>query len=535
MFPIHKSPLASEPGGCLPAQAHLKRGALLFLGGLWAAGIIQAQGPRLGVIAPPDLWIRSDIQHNWGEALVLSMCPAGWSLETTEEVLPAEASGAYTLVRTFLATCECSGKQAQDRQFIRILPATPLPMSSSGSGCAPAFTVTPGSHELPMGSPLNQALQAHDPASGVLLQVTETKHLMWRDACGRGSEWVVWEATGTCGDVARQAFEVSFTAAEWAPVYATSDAPPGSSNLSIPTEDFHPQQWGIGPLDAGATRWNGMWPVERYRTWAGPLSSGQGGAFTMLDVGCGNIQVLGTEEIAITGNHPPRLRFEPEVAIECGLDRAEWPEVRARDRQLETFSGTPEIIELPVEESVDTLWGDCPGRFVIQRQLRAVDADGAEVSAVQTLHINDVNPPHFYNSPEEWVGGGGVWPPTEATAFATDICAGEVTLVWADSTDCVTGRIHRFHTAYDGCGNAATFRQLLIPPTSHAVASDLILAVGCADPEAMNYTGGACFLSSQCLYTNAPHCVGDLDENGMVSTGDLLMLLGIFGTTCPAP
>lgn len=541
MFPKHlMGPVFSAREG-LGSLMHGTRATWLLLGMVSIAATGWSQGPRLGVIAPPDLWIRADGERPWGEAVVLSMCPDGWTLETTEETLPTEALGAYTVVRTFSAVCNCSGKQAQDRQFIRVLPATPLPASDPGSGCAPQLEVMPGPQTLPFGSPLQQsaqldpALQAIDPATGAAIRILETKYLLWRDACGRGAEWVVWEAMGACGDFARRAFEVSTTAAALEPATAPPVALGVTSSQSIASEDFHPQQWGIGPLDVAGTRWNGLWPVERYRTWSAPLSSGHGGAFTTVELGCGGMQAIGTEEIAITGNHPPRLRYEPEVEISCGLDRSDWPEVRAKDRQIETFSGTPAVLDLPVEETVDTLWGECPGRFTIQRQLRAVDADGAEVSAVQTLQINDVTPPQFYNSPSEWVGGNGVWPPQQATAFASDECGGEVTVVWADSTDCVTGRIHRIHTAMDGCGNVASLRQVLIPPTSELLVSNVILAVGCADPEAMNYTGSACFLSSQCLYAHEPHCVGDLDENGMVSTGDLLMLLGIFGTTCPAP
>ncbi len=516
------------------AHAARLRTLLLLAGGLGTLAEGAAQGPRLGVIAPPDLWIRADIEREWGEAIVLRLCPDGATLESTEETLPADESGAYTRVRTFSATCACTGERAVDRQFIRVFPASPLPVTDPGSGCAPALSVSPGGNALPLGAPEFQSAQALQPSDAAWAQVRETRHLLWRDGCGRGSDWVVWEATGPCGDVARYAFEMATTAPATG-FSAPPSAPAVASSQSIPIEDFEPGQWGIGPLEGGGTRWNGMKPVERYRTWAAPLTSGHGGTFATVEIGCGQMQIVGSEEVAITGNYPPRLRFEPEVEITCGLDRLEWPEVRARDRQLETFGGPQETLDLPVEETVDTLWGDCPGRFMIQRHLRAIDADGAEVSAVQTLHVNDITPPQFYNSPAEWVGSEGVWPPAGPTAFATETCAGEVTLVWADSTDCVTGRIHRIHTATDGCGNASTLRQVLIPPTSVVVAPPVVLAVGCADPAAMNYTGATCFLSSQCLYADAPHCVGDLDENGMVSTGDLLMLLGIFGTTCPAP
>jgi hypothetical protein len=107
-----------------------------------------------------------------------------------------------------------------------------------------------------------------------------------------------------------------------------------------------------------------------------------------------------------------------------------------------------------------------------------------------------------------------------------------VELVWTDSSDCVTGRLIRLTTARDGCGNAATLRQVILPASA---MTSPVLAVGCADPSALNYTGDACFVTAHCLYAGVPQCVGDLDGNGVIATGDLLVLLGIFGTLCPAP
>ena len=491
---------------------------------------VSAQGPRTGVIAPPDLWIRADVQRGWGEAQVFTTCSEGATLTESMETLPPEPDGSYTVVRSFRAVCGCSGEVAIDRQSIRVLPDVALPTSLPASGCAPSWQVTPGETSVVLGEPRMQAAEAIDPGTGAPVRVQETNYMLWRDACGLGSEWVVWEAWSACGASSRQAFVLNTLA----PLTHVPSSAMTHVESAVPLTDFDAESWGIGPLDAPFGGWYGLRAVEVYRNWASHASSTNGGRFEHVAVGCGSTTLLGTETVQVTGNHPPRLRFEPEVEIGCGLPRSEWPEVRARDRPLPGFGATADWLTLPVEEEVDTLLGECPGRFVIRRQLRAVDADGAEALAVQTLHIHDDVPPVFFNSPSEWVVPTADWPPQGATAFAQDDCAGDVTLVWADSTDCVSGRIHRISTATDGCGNAGTLRQVLIPSTVFETPA-AILAVGCTDPFALNYTGEDCFLTAHCLYAGEPDCVGDLDENGTVSTGDLLMLLGIFGTLCAAP
>jgi hypothetical protein len=269
-----------------------------------------------------------------------------------------------------------------------------------------------------------------------------------------------------------------------------------------------------------------------YRTWLGTAAGGSGGQFARVEVGCSTSRSLGTETVEVTGNRPPRLRFQPEATLDCGTPREDWPLVRARDRVVGSFGSSPEAVDLPVEENIDTIPGSCAGQFTLLRHLRAVDDAGVEVTGTQTLHITDTAPPAFYASPTDLVWNGETWPPEGATAFAEDACSAPVELVWTDSSDCVTGRLIRLTTARDGCGNAATLRQVIHPASA---MTSPVLAVGCADPSALNYTGDACFVTAHCLYAGVPQCVGDLDGNGVIATGDLLVLLGIFGTLCPAP
>lgn len=482
----------------------------------WAS-ISQAQGPRSQIIAPPDLWVRADVQRDWGTPLLLSTCDAAQDLLVEETTLPSAGDGSYTVVRTFSSTCPCEKRELKAQQFIHVLAVEPLPQSEAGGSCAPAFSVLPESLEVAFGAPVATTAEATD-GSGNAVRIVETEHLLWRDACGHGATWVVWEATAPCGEVTRHAFKRLTVAPE------SGEGASVEPTISVPLEDFDASEWGVGPLEPAQVGWSGVQASRLYRT-----KSTASGSFAVLQIGCNSSTAIGTQSIEVAGNHEPRIWHRPEEEISCGTPREEWPEVKGRDRIAGHFGSESAFVELPVAEEVDTLMGPCPGTFTIERQLRVEDADGAVAEAVQLLHVVDQTAPAFYASPAEVVWSGEDWPPLASTAQAEDACSGPVELAWSDSTDCFTGRIVRLTTATDACGNAATLRQIIVPA---AGSEPTVLTVGCSDPLALNFTGEACFQTLHCLYPDDSTCLGDLDGDGQISTGDLLALLGIFGTWC---
>ena len=108
----------------------------------------------------------------------------------------------------------------------------------------------------------------------------------------------------------------------------------------------------------------------------------------------------------------------------------------------------------------------------------------------------------------------------EAAFFGTTIPAGnvELTLVVCGAQSDVEG------CTYAGAQNY------------NAVASvddGSCLYVGCTDSEALNYNPLFSVEDGSCLYGDlGPECVGDIDLNGSVGTGDLLLLLTKFATPC---
>lgn len=53
---------------------------------------------------------------------------------------------------------------------------------------------------------------------------------------------------------------------------------------------------------------------------------------------------------------------------------------------------------------------------------------------------------------------------------------------------------------------------------------------GCTDPNASNYDPANIFDDGSCEYAS---CVGDLNGDQLINTGDLVVLLGLFGSVCP--
>ncbi|MGB0137187.1 MAG: Kazal-type serine protease inhibitor family protein [Flavobacteriales bacterium] len=68
------------------------------------------------------------------------------------------------------------------------------------------------------------------------------------------------------------------------------------------------------------------------------------------------------------------------------------------------------------------------------------------------------------------------------------------------------------------------------PPASCAWPSGW--ALGCTYADAVNYNTDALIDDGSCLWTSCSTCAGDMDGDGVVSTVDMLDLLGLYGTNC---
>jgi hypothetical protein len=79
-----------------------------------------------------------------------------------------------------------------------------------------------------------------------------------------------------------------------------------------------------------------------------------------------------------------------------------------------------------------------------------------------------------------------------------------------------------------GCTDPAAFN--FDPSANTDNGTCVAVTPGCTDPLAGNFNCDANVDDGSCV---AGGCVGDLDNNGQINTGDLLILLAVFGTICP--
>ena len=73
--------------------------------------------------------------------------------------------------------------------------------------------------------------------------------------------------------------------------------------------------------------------------------------------------------------------------------------------------------------------------------------------------------------------------------------------------------------------NIALTHPILINPNTDGIP-------GCVYDFAGNYNPIATYDDGTCISGDAAICVGDLDGDEIIGVGDILSLLGLFGSTC---
>ena len=88
-------------------------------------------------------------------------------------------------------------------------------------------------------------------------------------------------------------------------------------------------------------------------------------------------------------------------------------------------------------------------------------------------------------------------------------------------------------SGYDICTNGCTYAFACNYDPQAIYDDGSCGEPGCTDSSALNYNPDAACDDGSCLFGGDPSCPGDLNDDGMVATADLLEFLGLFGSTCP--
>lgn len=92
---------------------------------------------------------------------------------------------------------------------------------------------------------------------------------------------------------------------------------------------------------------------------------------------------------------------------------------------------------------------------------------------------------------------------------------------WTDSGSEVPGCIYPFACNYD------------VNATIDDGSCEVISCAGCTWPDAPNYDQNAVWDDGSCIWPSVNDCPEDINGDGQVTTGDLLMFLAAFGLVCP--
>ena len=173
----------------------------------------------------------------------------------------------------------------------------------------------------------------------------------------------------------------------------------------------------------------------------------------------------------------PEFTFVPnDTTIECSVTVA-----------YDDASATDACSIATITESRDTLMGDATGNYIITRTFTAVDLQGNAASATQTITVVDTTPPEFSSVPTDVLDGEcGDALPTEM-ASAEDNCGPVQVTVSVDTTAGDGLGVYvvvRTFVATDDAGNSANATQTITiadtsTPEFTSFPSDIV--VDCAE------------------------------------------------------
>ncbi len=184
--------------------------------------------------------------------------------------------------------------------------------------------------------------------------------------------------------------------------------------------------------------------------------------FTATD-NCDN-SVDSVQTITVEDTTVPMLTIPADYTIECS------EEVTYDDASAVDNCDDAPMISL----ETDTVAGDCPGNYEIQRTFVATDCAGnSSAPQVQTITVQDTTAPEFTSVPADYTAECSDEHPLE-DAMASDNCGVVTVTVDADTVSTCANSyvVTRTFTATDDCMNATTAVQIItIEDTTDPVLS----------------------------------------------------------------
>jgi len=374
-------------------------------------------------------------------------CDADVTLTMNEETIAGSCADNYTIIRTWTATDNC-GNSAVATQTINV-----------GDNTDPILSGVPGNETVECGqipSAPTTVTATDNCDDNVNIEFDEVEQA--GNCEGTSTIIRTWTATDDCGNsaVATQTIEVGDNTA---PIL--TNVPQNAS-----------AECGEDPTSQEPTASDNCDPNVEIELTESTIPGSCEDAYTLVRTwtatdDCGNSAVA-TQNITFGDNTDPVLVGVPgDITVECGTIVSDAPTVTATDN-------CDDIVQVSFDEVQQG--GSCEGAYILIRTWTATDNCGNEVSAQQTITVDDTTPPTITGVPNDETIECGEQPAPATGVIAIDNCDRDVQVEVEDvingQTDCASSyTITRIFTATDDCGNESTDSQTITvngddtPPT----------------------------------------------------------------------
>ena len=481
---------------------------------------------------PADYTVECSDEMPMDDAVASDNC-GEVTIEVSSETMAGDASGNYTIVRTFTATDD-AGNSSSATQTITVQDNT-----------APEFTFVPADYTVECSDemPMDDAT-ASDNCGEVTIEVS--------------SETTAGDAAGNYTIVR------TFTATDDAGNSASATQTITVQDTTAPEFTFVPADYTVEcsdemPMDDAVASDNcGEVTIEvSSETTAGDAAGNYTIVRTFTATDDAGNSASATQTITVQDTTAPEFTFVPaNYTVEC-----------SDEMPMEDATASDNCGEVTIEVSSETTAGDAAGNYVIVRTFTATDDAGNSASATQTITVQDTTAPEFTFVPEGFeVTCSSELPVEYEMATASDNC-GEVTvtLTFEEIPGDVDGAytLVLTYTATDDAGNSNTAvveievgdtvpdgdcdcdgNQLdaigvcggdcLVDSDGDGIC-DLFEVFGCTIEEACNYDPEATQNDGSCEFPETGYdcdgnCLEDVNENGIC---DIFEVQGCTDPTNP--
>ena len=383
--------------------------------------------PPSFVSFPDDLTISCEDDVPGSSAEAVDEC-GNVTIEVEETTVEGDCPQTFQIIRVFTATDECENSTSQT-QTITVIDDE-----------APIFTSVPQDYTANCDEALvYDSAEAEDNCGNV--DITDSRDTIFGECEGEFIINRIFTATDECGNETT-ASQMITVIDEEAPVFTFV---PADMTLECDEEAvFEDAEAVDNCTDVTITI-----STQEIMDMDGNTITVR--TFTATD-DCGN-STTAVQNITFVNTNPPMFTFVPEDKVyECD-----------EEIEFEDAEGIDDCGEVVVTEVRDTIPGECPANFTIERTFTLTNESGLTLTAVQIIEVVDTKAPEFLFIPEDKTVSCDVID-FESFPIVEDNC-GEVDVV--ENTEFIDGdcegrgTVIRTFTATDECGNVSTAQQVV--------------------------------------------------------------------------